>query len=43
MIKMKVQLFRRGKLVGLVSPKYYFDEEQKIEAFWEDLELPKIS
>jgi len=40
---MTIQIFKVGKLMGLVSPQYYFGEELVIEALWGDLELPKIS
>ncbi len=36
---MKVKLFRRGRLVGIVRPNFH---NQKQDSVWQKLELPEL-
>lgn len=38
----KVKLFRRGRLVGLITPNFYRPEVRESSCVWEQVELQKI-
>ena len=39
---MKMKLFRRGKLVGLVTPSFYTAEIEPVQSIWDDIDLPNL-
>ena len=38
----KIKLFRNGRFVGLVNQDFHYEQERKVDAFWEKIELEKV-
>ena len=42
MKKKKVHLYRKGKLVGLVSQDFHYTEDKKKEFFWDKIGIENV-